>query len=231
MVVPECVGRPESVALRQPIPAGTPDYRAMSVTVGDVNAAGGAVQVGDLIDVLFTFNFDPTKFFTGNDQNRLADFSSKIVLQNVPILARTATVYTIRTDAQTAEQIAYLTSAGGTMQFLLRAGQDQRQASTLGATFGPVYKRFSLPPPTKISSLCPRLSIRSGPGFRVVSSGAWLGRMPSSPSAPVANTKSASPSKSRASTDTTRTGIDKPYLSSLASFSPCSRASSMLPTM
>jgi Flp pilus assembly protein CpaB len=135
----------------QPIPAGTPDYRAMSMTVSDALAAGGAVQVGDIVDVLFTFNFDPVKFLTGNDPNRLADISSKIVLQNVPIIARTAAVYTIRTDAQTAEQIGYLTAAGGTMNFLLRAGQDQRQAATTGVVFGTANRRFSFPIPVKVA--------------------------------------------------------------------------------
>src|SRR2546423_25615 len=60
------------------------------------------------------------------------------------------------------------------------------------------------PPPTKISSRLPCASKRSGPGARVVSRGAWPGRIPSSPSPPVASTKSASPSNSEASTDTTR---------------------------
>ncbi|HEV2248912.1 MAG TPA: Flp pilus assembly protein CpaB, partial [Candidatus Limnocylindria bacterium] len=132
----------------QPIAAGTPDYRAQSITVPDANAAGGAVQVGDIVDILFTFQFDPAKFLSGTDPNRIPDFSSKIVLQNVVILARAASVYTIRTDAQTAEKIAYLNAAGGTLQMLLRAAQDERQASTVGATFGDVY-RFGIKIPLK----------------------------------------------------------------------------------
>ncbi|HEY8731371.1 MAG TPA: Flp pilus assembly protein CpaB [Candidatus Limnocylindria bacterium] len=132
----------------QPIPAGTPDYRAISITVADANAAGGAVAVGDIVDIMFTFQFDPTKFLSGTDPNRIPDFSSKIVLQNVVVLARLASVYTIRTDAQTAEKIAYLNSAGGTLQMLLRAAQDQRQVTTTGATFGDVYK-FGIKVPTK----------------------------------------------------------------------------------
>jgi pilus assembly protein CpaB len=133
----------------QPIAAGTPDYRAYSLTVADASAAGGAVAVGDLVDILFTFTFDPTKYLGGApDPNRIADFSSKVVLQNVVILARVGAVYTIRTDAQTAEKIAYLTSAGGALSMLLRAAQDQRQATTTGATFGDVYK-FGLKVPTK----------------------------------------------------------------------------------
>jgi hypothetical protein len=57
-------------------------------------------------------------------------------------------VYTIRTDAQTAEKIAYMNSAGGQMQMLLRQAQDQRQAATAGATFGDVFK-FGIKVPTK----------------------------------------------------------------------------------
>jgi len=133
------------------IPAGTPDYRAMSITVADALAGGGSLQVGDVVDLLFAFSFDPTKYFTGTDPNRLPDFSSKIVLQNVPIIARTLAVYTIRTDAQTAEQIAYLNAAGGSMSLLLRAGQDQRQAATTGVTFGVAFRKFNFPVPGKIA--------------------------------------------------------------------------------
>jgi Flp pilus assembly protein CpaB len=138
-------------APNQPIAAGTPDYRVMSITVADANAVGGALQVGDLVDLLVTLNIDPTKYFTGTDANRFPDFATKVTLQNLPILARLAAVYTIRTDAQTAEQIAYLVAEGGQMQFLLRAAQDQRQAATQGGSFGPIEKRFGFPVPVKVA--------------------------------------------------------------------------------
>ena len=132
----------------QPIPPGTPDYRAISITIPDASAAGGAVAVGDIVDLLFTFQFDPSKFLTGTDTNRMADFSTKIVLQNIIILARAGATYTIRTDAQTAEKMAYLNAAGGQLQMLLRAAQDQRQVTTAGATFADIYK-FGIKIPTK----------------------------------------------------------------------------------
>ena len=135
----------------QAIPPGTPDYRALSITVADGVAAGGAIQPGDLVDVLYTLQLDPIKYFLGTDPNRTADFSAKIVLQNVPILARTLSVYTIRTDAQTAERIAYLTASGGALQLLLRSGQDQRTAATGGVTFVDAYKTFNLKVPSKIN--------------------------------------------------------------------------------
>ncbi len=135
----------------QAIPPGTPDYRALSITVADGSAAGGAIQPGDLVDILYTLNLDPAKYLQGTDANRTSDFSAKIVLQNVPILARLLSVYTIRTDAQTAERIAYLTASGGSLQLLLRSGQDQRTAATGGATFADAYKTFNLKVPAKIS--------------------------------------------------------------------------------
>lgn len=139
----------QQIAVGQTIPPGTPDYRAISITVADANAAGGAVGPGDNVDLLFTFQFDPSRFLTGADPNRLPDFSAKVVLQNIPILARAGAVYTIRTDAQTAEKLAYLNSAGGTLQMLLRAGQDQRTATTTGATFADIFKPFGIKVPSK----------------------------------------------------------------------------------
>ena len=129
--------------------------------------SGGAVTGKDVFDRLFAIAYSFLKsfevqrigvwpdaapmFFTGNDSTRIPDFSTKIVLQNVPILARTLAVYTIRTDAQTAEMIGYLSAAGGTLNLLLRAGQDQRQAATSGVTFGAAYKRFGFTVPGKIA--------------------------------------------------------------------------------
>jgi len=43
-----------------PLP-GSPNYRAMSITVPDGQAAGGSIQPGDIVDVLFSFTFDPVK--------------------------------------------------------------------------------------------------------------------------------------------------------------------------
>src|SRR5437879_1925361 len=64
------------------------------------------------------------------------------------------------------------------------------------------------PPPTnRTCSGPPKVSwIRSGPGLRMVISGAWRARTPSSPSAPVATMNSTSPSNRLRSTLTTRTG-------------------------
>ena len=142
------------------IPPGTPNYRAMSITVPDQFAAGGAVQVGDLVDILYTFSFDPARFFATQpavgaaataEGARITDFSAKIVLERVPVIARALAVYTIRTDAATAERIAYLQASGAQIQLLLRSPNDDRAAGSQGATFAPVFRTFQFPIPARIT--------------------------------------------------------------------------------
>jgi len=101
-------------------------FRAMSVNIPDANAAGGLIDTGDHIDILYTLAIiDPTK----------PDYVGRIVLQDIPVLAKTLTVYTLRVDATTAERIAALQASGGTLQLLLRAPGDARPAGTAGASF------------------------------------------------------------------------------------------------
>lgn len=133
------------------IKTDTPNFRAMSITVPDSNAVGGTIEAGDVVDILFTLNFDPTKFLQKPNPNQTQDFSAKIILERVTILARTNNIYTIRTDASTAERLAYLQSSGGQLAFLLRAPKDERASGTTGTTFGGVYNAFRLVIPEKIN--------------------------------------------------------------------------------
>ena len=130
--------------------ADSPNFRAMSITVPDANAVGGAIAPGDIVDVLFALNLDPVKVFDKPKPTQTADFSAKIILERVPILARTLASYTIRVDALTAERIAYLQASGGQLSFLLRAPKDERAAGTAGTTFGGVYTAFRLAIPEKL---------------------------------------------------------------------------------
>lgn len=129
----------------------SPNFRAMSITVADTAAVGGAIQPGDIVDIVFALNFDPVKLLRSPRPEQTADFSAKIILERVPILARLASSYTIRTDAVTAERIAYLQASGGQLSFLLRAPKDERAAGTTGTTFGGVQRAFNLPIPEKIT--------------------------------------------------------------------------------
>jgi Flp pilus assembly protein CpaB len=131
--------------------ANSPNFRAMSITVNDANAVGGTVQPGDLVDMVFTLQFDPATKLQRATPQQTVDFSSKIIIERLPILARLATVYTIRVDALTAERIAYLQSSGGQIAFLLRAPKDERASGSIGATFGDIYTNFRIKIPEKIN--------------------------------------------------------------------------------
>ncbi len=131
---------------------GQPNYRAMSITVADAQAAGGNIQPGDLVDVLFTMQIVPDKLFKNpNPTVNATDSSARIVLERVPILARTLAVYVIRTDAATAERIGYMQASGGVMQLLLRAPKDDRATGTVGASFDNIQPDWKIHIPQKIT--------------------------------------------------------------------------------
>ena len=111
-------------------------FRAMSVNIPDSNAAGGLIVAGDHVDILYTLTVAEA---TRND------FVGRIVIQDVPVLAKTVTVYTLRVDVTTAERIAALQASAGTLQLLLRAPGDARPAGTAGASFTTEAQRILRP--------------------------------------------------------------------------------------
>lgn len=137
----------------------SPHYRITTISVPDQFAVGGAIKAGEVVDVMYSFTLDPAQFFdleeTATDPEAedgpISDVSVKIILERVVILDRLEQVYTIRTDAETAEKLAYLQNAGGQMWLLLRAINDDRSAQTTGATFGPVYETFNFRIPERVS--------------------------------------------------------------------------------
>lgn len=145
---------------------GSPNYRVMTITVPDNFAVGGILTVGDSVDIMYVFSFDPaTKLqlppgaaapagggAAGGTQGRITqDTVAKIILGPMQILSRAASVYTIRVDATLAERIAYIQAAGGQLQMLLRAPTDDRAVTTTGATFATVYTQFKFPLPERIA--------------------------------------------------------------------------------
>lgn len=132
------------------IKADTPNFRAMSITVPDANAVGGVIAPGDIVDIMFALNFDPVKFIDKPKPTQTVDFSAKIILERVPVLARTLASYTIRVDALTAERLGYVQASGGQISFLLRAPKDERASGSTGTTFGGVYNAWHFAVPEKI---------------------------------------------------------------------------------
>lgn len=127
-----------------------PFFRAFSITVPDADAVGGAVQAGDIVDLMAVMTFDPTKYYVRAAQNQLSDTTTKIFLERVVILARTGAVYTIRGDTDTAERLAYLQGAGARLSMLLRAPKDERAANTRGQIGSAVVTDFKFRIPEKL---------------------------------------------------------------------------------
>jgi Flp pilus assembly protein CpaB len=103
-------------------------FRAMSINIPDANAAGGAIQAGDHIDIMYTLSttvVDPSR----------KDFVGRVVIEDIPVLAKTNTVYTLRVDVSTAERIAALAAGGGAINLLLRAPSDTRPSGSAGSSF------------------------------------------------------------------------------------------------
>jgi pilus assembly protein CpaB len=111
-------------------------FRAMSLNIPDSNAAGGLIVAGDHVDLLYTLTVaEPAR----------NDFVGRIVIQDIPVLAKTITVYTLRVDVTIAERIAALQASGGNLQLLLRAPGDARPAGTAGASFTAETQRILRP--------------------------------------------------------------------------------------
>ena len=138
--------------------ASTDTYIEKESTINDeidrlrLSATRSLFERRDIVDVLFSFTFDPVKYLVNPNPTKTGpDISARIVLERVPILARTLAVYTIRTDATTAERIGYIQASGGVLQLLLRGPKDERATGTSGATFKSVYPVFKFEVPEKIT--------------------------------------------------------------------------------
>ncbi len=131
-----------------------PDYRAVSVTVGEANAVAGTLTPGQRVDLIVTMQVNPvTEDAPEDDEAPQPDAqlmggpSTKVTLQQITILARTGDQYIVRADLPTAEKIAELTAAGGVFTMVLRPEQDDRTAETEGSTIDRLIEEFEFPVP------------------------------------------------------------------------------------
>ncbi len=127
----------------------SPAWRAVSITVPDDRAVGGLIQSGETVDVFVTSTITVPadvaaagRYFT--------DKSTKIVYQDMLILAKTATAYVLKASIPVAEEISHLQASGAAaFSFVLRPGQDLREVDTsaLGTTTTKIVARYGLPLP------------------------------------------------------------------------------------
>jgi len=123
-------------------------WRAVSITIPDDRAVAGLLQPGQAVDIIMTATVNvpaslaPDGFY--------ADSSTKVVYQNVTILARSQTFYVIRVSLAVAEEIEHmLTTGAAQFSAALRPDQDVRYADVrnLGATTNRILEKYGLPWP------------------------------------------------------------------------------------
>jgi Flp pilus assembly protein CpaB len=127
----------------------SPPWRAVSLTIPEAQAVGGLLQAGNTIDIFATATVNvPQELLV--EGVYYTDRSTKLVYQNVVILARSGQFYVVRTTIAVAEEIAHLAAAGNVVfSAALRPDQDVRtvDASKLGATTNLIITRYGLPIP------------------------------------------------------------------------------------
>jgi Flp pilus assembly protein CpaB len=133
-------------------------WRAISITVSSDRAVAGLVQPSMTVDVFVTATvnvtdpslLEPKIGPDGEEARYYTDKSTKLVYQDVVVLARSGDMYIIRASIALAEEITHL-QATGTAQFsfALRPEIDTRfvDATSLGATTNELIKRYGLPIP------------------------------------------------------------------------------------
>ena len=127
----------------------SPAWRAVSITVPDDRAVGGLLQPGASVDVFVTstITIPPDVLAAGK---YLTDKSTKIVYQDMLILAKTSTSYVLRASISVAEEISHLQASGAAaFSLALRPPQDLRDVdtTTLGTTTTKIVARYGLPLP------------------------------------------------------------------------------------
>lgn len=124
-------------------------WRAVSITVSDDLAVGGILKAGQQVDIFATavVTVPPDLAASGR---YTTDRSTKIIYQDILILARKDAFYIIKAPIAMAEEISHMQAVGTvTISMVLRPDIDQRMvdASKLGETTNRIIERYGLPIP------------------------------------------------------------------------------------
>lgn len=143
---------PQSIQILGPeekVTADSEAWRAVSITVPDDRAVAGLLAPNQTVDVLVTATVNvPQDLITKGKY--YTDKSTKITYQNMLILAKSGTMYILKTSLAVAEEISHLQAAGNaTFSMVLRPDQDTRtvDASKLGETTNRIITKYGLPIP------------------------------------------------------------------------------------
>lgn len=142
-------------SILQPEETVSPDseaWRAISITVPPDLAVGGLLKQGELVDVFATAIVSAPA-----EPDRAADYvterSTKIIYQDLMILAREGDFYIIRAPVAVAEEILHMQVTGTTtFSLAMRPDADLRgvDASDLGTTTNRIIEKYGLPIPENL---------------------------------------------------------------------------------
>jgi Flp pilus assembly protein CpaB len=124
-------------------------WRAVSMTVPDDRAVGGLIQPGMTVDVFVSATINvPQDLLT--EGRYYTDKSTKIMYQNMVVLAKAGTFYIVKANLAVSEEISHLQASGNAaFSFAMRPETDIRQvdASSLGETTNMLIAKYGLPVP------------------------------------------------------------------------------------
>ena len=124
-------------------------WRAVSMTVPDERAVGGLILPGMTVDVFVSATINVPQDLT-TEGKYYTDKSTKLMYQNMIVLAKAGTYYVVKANLATAEEISHLQATGNAaFSLALRPELDVRQAdaSSLGETTNLLVSKYGLPVP------------------------------------------------------------------------------------
>jgi Flp pilus assembly protein CpaB len=131
------------------IAPNSPAWRAVAINVPDERALGGLLAPGQNVDIFVTVPVSIQADLPSADKY-VADRSTKITYQDVPIIAKSSTFYVVRVTQQVAEEIAHFEASGSAaFSMALRPDIDTRVTNTagLGETTNLLIQRYGMPVP------------------------------------------------------------------------------------
>ena len=137
------------LAPNETIAPDSPAWRAVAITVPEDRAAGGLIEAGQTVDMIATVNIVlPERLEEAGRYT--SDRSSKLIYQDMLVLAKTTTAYVIKAPIDVAEEISHFQASGqASFTLLIRPSQDLRMvdAGALGTTTSDIIRRYGLPLP------------------------------------------------------------------------------------
>jgi Flp pilus assembly protein CpaB len=124
-------------------------WRAVSVTVPDDRAVAGMIAPGDTVDVFVSISVAVPETLAVAGRY-YSEKSTKIIYQNLVVLAKATNYYVLRVPEALAEEISHLQATGAAaFSFALRPIQDTRMvdAGVLGQTTNRIIQRYGMPVP------------------------------------------------------------------------------------